>query len=108
MIIREWLLKTELKFRAMTARRMAREEAWGKFGLAPLRQALRRACKRALGHDRITPYDLRHFFGTEVYRRSGNIRATQILMDHSAPTLTYRYTLAAVDPRVQAAITASR
>ena len=35
-----------------------------------------------------------------MYRRSGDIRATQILMDHSTPLLTRRYTVAAVDPRL--------
>jgi integrase len=83
---------------------MRREEAWGGFSRVPLRRALIRACQRALGHARITPYDLRHFFGSEIYRRSGDIRATQILMDHSTPTLTHRYTLAAQDPRVKDAI----
>jgi integrase len=51
-------------------------------------------------------YDLRHAFGTELYAKSGDIRATQVLMGHSTPQLTHRYTLAAVDPRVQAAIAA--
>lgn len=89
-------------------RLMARYEAWGGFSREPLKRALRRACQRALGHARITPYDLRHFFGSEMYRRSGDIRATQILLDHSTPTLTHRYTLAAVDPRVQKAVRAWR
>lgn len=89
-------------------RLMARERAWGAFSRVPLRRALRRACTRALGHERITPYDLRHFFGTEIYRRSGDIRATQILMDHSTERLTHRYTQAAEDQRVQAAIRAWR
>jgi hypothetical protein len=35
---------------------------------------------------------------------SGDIRATQILMDHSSPTLTHRYTVAAIDPRVRVAL----
>ena len=89
-------------------RLMARESAWGPFTRAPLRRLLIRACQRALGHARITPYDLRHFFGTEIYRRSGDIRATQILLDHSTERLTHRYTVAAEDPRVQAAVRAWR
>jgi integrase len=83
---------------------MAREEAWGKFSRATLRNMFRRACKRALGRDDFTPTDLRHSYGTEMYRVSGDIRATQVLMGHSTPQLTHRYTLAAVDPRVAAAI----
>jgi integrase len=85
---------------------MRQEEAWGPFSNAMLRLALRRAMRpidKALAKT-ITPYDLRHSFGTEVYRRSGDIRATQLLMDHSTEKLTHRYTLAAQDPRVQQAI----
>lgn len=83
---------------------MQREDAWGRFGRAPLRQAFRRACTAIKLEGDWTPYDLRHSFGTEVYRRSGDIRATQLLMDHSTPQLTHRYTLAAQDPRITAAL----
>lgn len=90
---------------ALTAlRAMERTKAWGPFSNSSLRKAFRLACRKALGRDDIRPYDLRHSFGTEVYRRSGDIRATQVLMGHSTPALTHRYTLAAVDPRVQAAL----
>jgi integrase len=89
---------------------MARNEAWGTFSRSSLHKAFRRACHKLpalkASADQLTPYDLRHSFGTEVYRSSGDIRATQILMDHSTPTLTHRYTLAAVDPRVAAAVKA--
>jgi len=84
---------------------MKREGAWGTFSRPTLRIALRRAWKQVFKKDAdVTPYDLRHSFGTEVYRRSGDIRATQLLMDHSTPQLTHRYTLAAQDPRVLKAI----
>lgn len=85
-------------------RLMARETAWGRFGSAPLGRVLKRALKRLGLSSEFRVYDLRHTFGTEVYRRSGDIRATQLLMDHSTPTLTHRYTMAAQDPRVQAAV----
>lgn len=86
---------------------MARADAWGTFSQATLRQSFQRGCTAAGLHGPdFTPYDLRHSFGTEVYRASGDIRATQILMDHSTPQLTHRYTLGAVDRRVAAAITA--
>ncbi len=85
-------------------RLMQHEDAWGVFSRSTLRTVFRRACKRALGNMDFTPYDLRHSFGTELYRASGDIRATQILMGHSSPTLTHRYTLAAVDPRVRDAV----
>ncbi len=85
---------------------MIREDAWGSTvgTRVIMRRAFRRACKRVLGSEAFTPYDLRHSFGTEVYRASGDIRATQVLMGHSTPTLTHRYTLGAVDARVNAAL----
>lgn len=83
---------------------MIREDAFGTITNTVLRRAFRRACKAAIGRTDLTPYDLRHSFGTEVYRSSGDIRATQVLMGHSTPQLTHRYTLAAVDPRVKDAL----
>jgi len=92
---------------AITAfRLMAREDAWGPFTLPPLARALDRARKAAKVKAHIRPYDLRHSFGTEVYRRTGDIRATQILLDHSTERLSHRYTVAAQESRVQAAIDA--
>jgi integrase len=85
-------------------RLMAREEAWGRFTRTPLRRALRRAWKAAKMTTDVTTYDLRHSFGTEFYRRTGDIRSTQVLLGHSTPQLTHRYTLAATDPRVQASL----
>lgn len=82
---------------------MRRTDAWGPFSNSSLRRALQTACAAAKLPP-MTPYDLRHFFGSEVYRTSGDIRATQVLMGHSKPELTHRYTLAAVDPRVRAAL----
>lgn len=83
---------------------MQREDAWGPFTGPPLRRAFQRGCVAADIGSGFVPYDLRHAFGTEVYRRSGDIRATQLLMDHSSPTLTHRYTVGAEDARVAAAI----
>jgi len=37
-------------------------------------------------------HQLRHAFGTEVYRRSGDLRLTQELMGHSSPSTTAGYT----------------
>lgn len=83
---------------------MERHQAWGEFDRFNFRRALRAACTAAGVDPPIRPYDLRHYFGSELYRRSGDIRAVQILMGHSTPTLTHRYTLGAVDPRVAAAV----
>lgn len=86
-------------------RLMASAKAWGRFTHTPLRRAFRRACARiGLVAGRLTPYDLRHSFGTEVYRRSGDIRATASLMGHSTLQMTQRYTLAAVDERALSAL----
>lgn len=87
---------------------MHRNSAWGKFSNSQLRRDFRAACAKvpalkSIAHT-LTTYDLRHSFGTEVYRVSGDMRATQVLMGHSSPTLTHRYTLAAVDPRVAEAL----
>jgi integrase/recombinase XerC len=42
-------------------------------------------------------HQLRHAFGTEVYRRSGDLRMTQELMGHSSPSTTAGYTAWAQD-----------
>lgn len=83
---------------------MARLDAWGTIRVPVLSRALRRACKAVGLAEHWRVYDLRHSFASEVYRRTGDIRAVQILLDHSSPTLTQRYTVAAEDPRVQAAV----
>lgn len=83
---------------------MRRESAWGGFSRATLRQAFLRGCKAARIGEGFRPYDLRHSFATEVFRRSGDIRAVQLLLDHSTLSLTHRYTLGASDARVAAAI----
>lgn len=83
---------------------MAKTKAWGPFDRWAFRKAIRKACTSAKIDPPLRPYDLRHFFGTELYRRSGDVRAVQILMGHSTPTLTHRYTLGAVEPRVEAAL----
>lgn len=83
---------------------MKKTKAWGPFSRWDFRRVILAACEAAKITPALRPYDLRHFFGTELYRRSGDMRAVQILMGHSTPTLTHRYTLGATDPRVEAAI----
>ena len=83
---------------------MMRHQAWGTFSRTVLRRVFLRALKAANVPGHWRPYDLRHTFGTEVYRRSGDIRATQLLLGQSTPQLTHRYTVAAEDPRVAAAV----
>jgi len=50
------------------------------------------------------PYDLRHSFGTAIYRATGDLKITKELMGHSAIRMTERYTLAAVPQRRTAAM----
>jgi integrase len=50
------------------------------------------------------PYDLRHTFGTDVVRKTGDIRAAQALLQHQDIKTTERYIKAAVPERVAAAI----
>lgn len=89
-------------------RAMARTDAWGTFSRSSMHRDFTAACAKvpALKGLKLTPYDLRHSFGTEIYRATGDIRATQALLGHSSPTLTHRYMVAALEPRVLAAVKA--
>jgi len=53
---------------------------------------------------RCKPYDLRHSFGSEMYRRTGDIRAVSELLQHATLEMTKRYTVGAVSERVTDAI----
>lgn len=53
---------------------------------------------------RCRPYDLRHSFGSEIYRQTGDIRAVAELLQHADMETTKRYTKGAVSARVSAAI----
>jgi len=76
---------------AVTAlRRFDREQLWGTaFGSAPMALVWRRALKR-VGLRGTVPYDLRHSFGTAAYLVTGDLRAVQTLMGHSAIRMTER------------------
>lgn len=79
---------------------LSRWDAFGPFSTDALRHSWLRACK-TVGVAPIRIYDLRHSFGSAAYAASGDIRAVQSLLDHSDVKLTERYTLGAVDARVQ-------
>lgn len=55
------------------------------------------------GAQKIRPYDLRHAFLTEVYRRTKDLRATAELGMHSTVVMTARYAEAAVTDTASAA-----
>jgi len=82
---------------------MRQTNAWGPFPRFHLRWVFHQACDAA-GVPRYRPYDLRHSFGTEAYRTSGDIGAVQELMLHASPVMTKRYALAAVPERLRKAI----
>lgn len=85
--------------------RFDREDLWStSFGSAPMGLVWRRALKRVGITRRIVPYDLRHSFGTAAYQAEGDLGAVQALLGHSSIRMTQRYTLGAVDGRVEAAI----
>lgn len=52
----------------------------------------------------LRPYDLRHTFLTEAFRRSKNVRAVQELGLHADPRTTERYMVGAVSETTQTAI----
>lgn len=92
-------------------------DAWGSFTWAPMARMWRQAWYAATTKQARTwktivpkafvapvPYDLRHSFGTAIYRASGDLKATKELMGHSAIRMTERYTLAAIPERQAAAM----
>jgi integrase len=95
-------------------------EAWGAFTWAPLGRMWKEAWIAATlkknrialrgtdlsGYTAPVPYDLRHSFGTAIYRATGDIQAARKLLGHSTLKMTERYTLAAVPDQQAAAIKA--
>lgn len=84
-------------------------DALGPFPRTRMRTVFRRACaavQQATGVDlsQARIYDFRHAFGTLLYQLTGDIRATQGLLLHASAKMTERYTLAAVDGRLLAAV----
>jgi integrase len=91
-------------------------DCWGDFKSDRMRAAFRRAAKRARAADLpdavkaeiadVTPYQLRHAFGTLVAGIAKDDRAAMELLIHSDIRQTHRYTERTVDPRTAAALTA--
>lgn len=84
-------------------------QQWKRAQLA-LEAALRESVAKAGGAPatitvpRIRPYDLRHSFGTEVFRRSRDLMAVRKLLMHAKTTTSERYVEGAVDEAAQRAI----
>lgn len=92
---------------------MARYNAWGPISGSSLHGAFTRAVVKAKAHwpegkpwpapANLRPYDLRHAFLTEVYRRTRDLRATAELALHADMSMTARYAEAAVSATAAAA-----
>lgn len=80
-------------------------DAYGHFSNSPLRRKVKYTCRR-LKIPYIRPYDLRHFFGTLIATLTQDERALKELMLVTSDKVIKRYTMAATNPRVQAAVAA--
>src|SRR5207249_2629142 len=89
-------------------RRFAAVKCYGPFDRRALRHTWLNALKNvekamrkelddpAFKLPRIRLYDLRHSFGTELYRRTGSLELVGQMLDHTSLETTKRYSLAAV------------
>lgn len=76
----------------------------GRFSASPMLKSLRRACEK-LHLTGIRPYDFRHSFATETFRKTGgNLAVTRLLMRQQDERTTLRYAKGAVNPVLEAAI----
>lgn len=84
-------------------RHFAELECWGQFSNSSMIKSFQRACVAA-GVPKARVYDLRHSFATELYRRTGDPKATaEMLMHAPSSRMMDRYTLAGVEPRLRLA-----
>ena len=83
--------------------RFAELDCWGKFSNASLNTSFQRACAK-IGIEGKRAYDLRHSFGTEMYRRTHDPLVVQQLMLHRSSETTRRYILGAVPDMLQRAV----
>jgi integrase len=78
-------------------------DAYGDFSNSSLHKRVTAFCRtQKVAH--IRPYDLRHFFGTLIATLTQDERVIMELMLVSTPAIIRRYTEAATNPRVQAAV----
>ena len=85
--------------------RFAELDCWGTFSNASLNKSFQRACAK-VGIAGKRAYDLRHTFGTEMYRRTHDPLVVQQLMSHRSSKTTRRYILGAVPEVLQRAVDA--
>lgn len=82
-------------------------DAWGVFTWAPMARMWKAAATKAKLPEGTVPYDLRHSFGTQIFRKTGNLKAAKDLLGHSSFRMSERYTLAAVPEQKIAAVRAA-
>ena len=56
-----------------------------------------------LGIHGVRPYDLRHSYGTALYRVAGDTRLVKVVLGHSDTRMTERYTLGHVPEAMRVA-----
>jgi len=81
---------------------LARLDGFGLFTTAPAARIFHQAVAKAglQQLEPLRPYDLRHTFGTEAYRQTGNLKAVADAMGQRTMRMTERYVQAAVDEKV--------
>lgn len=82
---------------------LAKANAWGAFSTSAMHKLFVAASRAAKIRIAVSPYQLRHTFGTNFLRATNDLRATQRALDHSTSRLTERYALSAVDPALASA-----
>lgn len=71
-------------------------DAYGAFAVEALSHSFKRAVRRVKADPRIRLYDLRHSFGAELYRRTGDLATVARFLGHAdGSTVTARYALGA-------------
>jgi integrase len=83
---------------AAAMRYFVARDAFGPFTAAPLERWWKAAVKAVAPDLDSTPYDLRHTYGTELYRATRDIKATQAGLRQKSVSMTMRYVQAAVAP----------
>jgi integrase len=96
-----WLPLSNAGMAALAA--FAAADAWGPFSTASMRKNFRVAARKT-GREDLTPYDLRHLFGSTVLGLTRNRAATRDLMLHTTDQTTARYTQAAIPTELRAAV----
>jgi integrase len=88
-------------------RQFADLDCWGPFSNSSMGKSWQRACKVAKVQPAPRVYDLRHSFGTEMYRQTGDVKVTSELLVHAPGSIVvHRYTGGGVAARLHLAVKA--